>query len=219
MSQDLRPATLPTKTPTKAPPLPPATAPCPRCQKPLIDPAGLCWCKACGYCGSLETEQKNNKLMQAEKGPSRAAVFAGAAGQIPWWFWVLVVGVGALAAGSLAVGRLLPPGSNFARALFTSVQIGVGLVLIFAGQIVALVRIAPDDEKLSFKDAVVPTRLWGLVAKRLGELYGCLWTSVAGLGLIVFAIIFIGGLEHWMTYLPNSNKNQPPRPPAKKAWK
>ena len=212
MPQELRTATKP--TPPQAPP----SVPCPRCKKPLIDPEGLRWCKACGYCGSLEAEQ-NNKLMQAEQAPSRAAVFAGAAGQIPWWFWVLVIGVGALAAASLAVGRLLTAGDTFQRALFTSVQMGVGVMLIFVGQLVALMHVAPEDEKLSFKDAIVPTRLWGLVGKRLNRLYGCLWTSVWGLALVVFAILFIGGLQHWMTYLPNSNKNQPPRPAAKKAWK
>jgi len=216
MSQDLRTPTAPKSTPPQAP----SSVPCPRCKKPLIDPEGLGWCKACGYCGTLEAEQKN-KLMQTEQAPSTSAVFAGAAGQIPWWFWVLLIGIGALAAGSLAVGQLLPAGDTFYRALFTSVQMGVGVVLIFAGQIVALMHVAPEDEKLSFKDAIVPTRLWALVAKRLSNLYGCLWTSVWGLSLAVFAILFIGGLKHWMTYLPgpkNQQQQQQPRPPAAKSW-
>lgn len=212
MSQELRSPTLPAGSPPQAP----AATPCPRCKKPLIDPTGLAWCKACGYCGSLEAERQN-QLMQTAQAPSRGAVFAGAAGQIPWWFWVLVGGVAVLAAGALAADRLLPAGNTFPRALFTSVQMGVGLALIFAGQCFALVRIAPEDERLSFKDALVPTRLWALAGKRLGQLYGCLWTSVWGLGLIVFAVLFIGGLGHWMTYLPGA-KNQP-RPAAAKVWK
>ena len=215
MSQDLRTATAPKSTPPQAPP----SVPCPRCKKPLIDPQGLGWCKACGYCGSLEAEQKN-KLMAPEQAPSQGAVFASAAGQIPWWFWVLVIGTGALAAGSLAVGHLLPAGDTFYRALFTSVQMGVGLVLIFAGQFLALVQIAHEDAGLSFKDALVPTRLWHLAGKRMSRLYGCLWTSVWGLALVVFAILFIGGLKHWMTYLPGAKNEQQKqqRPPAAKSW-
>jgi hypothetical protein len=95
---------------------------------------------------------------------------------------------------------------------------GLGLVLIFAGQLFALMRVAQYDEKLSFKDAIVPSRLWTVAAKRLGEVYGCLWTSVWGLGLIVFAILFIGGLQHWMTYLPGA-KNPQPRQPPPRVWK
>ena len=193
-----------------------ATA-CPRCQKPLIDPAGLGWCKSCGYCRSLETEQ-HNKLMQTEAALSQGAVWAGAAGQVPWWFWVLIGGLGVLALGSLGAGLLLPEGNTFARALFTSVQMGLGVVLIFASQLFALMRVAQYDEKLSFKDAIVPSRLWTVAGKRLGELYGCLWTSVWGLGLIVFAILFIGGLQHWMTYLPGADKKNQPRQPAPRVW-
>jgi len=36
-----------------------ANVSCPRCKQPLVDPQGLGWCKACGYCRSLaETETK-----------------------------------------------------------------------------------------------------------------------------------------------------------------
>ncbi len=194
------------------------TVSCPRCHKPLIDPDGLGWCKACGYCRSLEVEQ-HNQLLQEARQPSHGEVFAGAAGQIPWWFWVLVIGVGVLAAAALAAGKWLPAGNNLPRALFASVQIVLGLVLIFAAQLYALVRVAPDDERLNFKDALVPTRLWILVGKRLSQLYGCLWTAVWGLALIVFAFLFIGGLQHWMSYLPGANKDQnKQRTPPPRVW-
>ena len=181
--------------------------PCPRCKQQLIDPAGLGWCKACGYCRSLEAEQ-DNQLLQTSAGPSRGAALAGAAGQIPWWIWGLGVGVAVVAGGSLAADRLLLTGNGLPRALWTSVQIGVGLVLIFAGQFFALVQIAHEDATLSFKDALVPTRLWHLAGKRMSRLYGCLWTSAWGLSLVVCAFLFIGGLKHWFTYLPNT-KNGP----------
>ena len=188
----------------------PVSYPCPRCQKPLVDPTGLGWCQGCGYCRSLE-EEKDNHLLKASRGPSHATVLTAAVGNIPLWFWALLVGIAALAGLSLGVGRWLPQGNTFPRALWTTVQLGVGLALIFLGQIIAVVKIAPDDEKLSFKDAIVPTRLWGLVAKRLPRQCGCLCVSTWGLAMIVFAVLFIGGLKHWFAYLPNSkNGNNPP---------
>jgi hypothetical protein len=184
----------------------PSADACPRCQKPLIDPNGLGWCKACGFCRSLE-EEKGNQLLKEQRGPSRGAILAGAAGNIPVWFWILLGGVGVIAGGFLAADRLLPPGNTFPRALWTSILLGVGLALIFVGQLIAVVLIAPEDEKLNFKDAIVPTRLWPLVAKRLPRLCGCLFVSTWGLALMVFALVFIGGLPHWFTYLPNSKNN------------
>src|SRR5688572_3024087 len=80
---------------------------CPKCQQPLIDPAGLGWCKACGYCRSLEAEQ-GNQLLATHQGPSKGAVVASVAGNVPLWLWVLLGGIGLVAGGSLAVGRLLP---------------------------------------------------------------------------------------------------------------
>src|SRR5688572_28317582 len=115
---------------TQSQEVPQAAASCPKCQKRLIDPDGLGWCKSCGYCRSLESE-KGNQLLAAERGPSKGAIMASAAGNVPLWVWVLLVGVGVLAAASSGVGRWLPEEIGKTRALWTSVQIIVGLVLIF----------------------------------------------------------------------------------------
>lgn len=187
---------------------------CPRCQQPLIDPSGLGWCKACGFCRSLEAEQ-HNQLLQAPARPTQGEVLAGAAQQIPWWFWSLIAGIGVLGVISMAADRLLPAGLSLPRALWTSIQIVLGLILILAGQFIALVKIAYEDANLSFKDALVPTRLWPLAAKRMSRLYGCLWTSVWGLSLVVFAFLFVGGLGHWFSYLPGA-KNAPPSQKARR---
>ncbi len=204
-SDILREPAPPAEYPVAAALHPPAADNCPRCGQPLVDPAGLGWCKMCGYCRSLESE-KTNHLLAAAPGPTRGAVLAGVAGHIPLWFWILLVDVGGMAGLSLAAGQLLPAGNCLPRALWTSVQIAVGLLLIFAGQIIAVVAIAPEDEKLSFKDALVPMRVWSLVIKRLPRLCGCLWTSAGGATLVVSALVFIGGLQHWFTYLPGVKK-------------
>jgi hypothetical protein len=200
------------------PPLPPADGlalalgeSCPRCQQPLIDPAGLGWCKACGYCRTLQAE-RDNALLQKRPEPSRGDMLSKAARGIPQWFWILIGGIGVLAGMALAAGYLLPPGNCLPRAVWTSVQIPLGLLVVFAAQLYAVMRVAPDDERMSFKDALVPTRLWVLVAKRLPELSGCVCTAAWGASLALFAVLFIGGLGHWFTYLPGANK-----PPDQKA--
>lgn len=88
-------------------------------------------------------------------------------------------------------------------------QIAAGLAVIFAAQIVILFWLAPTDEKLSFKDAVLPFRLWGLAFQRGGNFRVPFWMGAWGLSAIVAAIFVIGGLDYWMRYLPDSKANQP----------
>jgi len=201
----------------KAPaqPAPSPDAECPRCRARLIDPSGLGWCKACGYCRSLATEAPAQLMAPATPQPTRGEALAGAASNLPLWFWALLLGV-ALAAGlSFAAGRLLPPGDCLPRAIWTSVQIGLGVVLIFASQVIAVVAVAPEDERLSFKDAIVPLRIWGLVIARLPRFSGCLWTATFGASLVLCAFLFVGGLHHWFTYLPGYKKDPPLNPPTR----
>jgi len=183
----------------------PAPAPnqCPKCRLPLIDPTGLGWCRGCGYCRSLEDETAKQLLQHTQaRGPQVS--YAGLVGNIPVWFWVLIVGLVAAVAVSLAIGWLLPAGSNFTRAMWTTAQVVVGLLAIFACQLFALVQIAAEDEKLGFKDALVPTRLWSLVCKRLPATACYLWGATWALALVVSAFLFIGGLDHWYGYLPGA---------------
>ena len=184
--------------------------PCPRCGKALSDPKGLGWCQSCGYCKSLEDDKA--KVVVPREAPKSqrledAKEAARIATTVPRWFWLLLLGVVGFAAASQLPARQLAANS-FERALWTTLQVCAGLFLIFVAQIVALVRIAPDDEKLSFKDALVPTRLWGLVFKRLPSLSFTVCLAGWGLSMILSALIFIGGLQHWMTYLPGQ-KNAP----------
>jgi hypothetical protein len=176
---------------------------CPKCRLQLIDPTGLGWCRGCGYCRSLEDETAKQLLQQTQaRGPQ--VTMAGLIGHIPIWFWVLLIGLVAAVAASCAIGFLLPDGSNFTRALWATAQIAFALLAIFACQLFALVHIAAEDEKLGFKDALVPTRLWSLVCKRLPDTACYLWGATWSLALIVSAFLFIGGLDHWYGYLPGA---------------
>jgi hypothetical protein len=182
----------------------PAKTPCPRCGKPLTDPAGMGWCQACGFCKSLEEDKAKVKVQAPaaqQAKPSNAAEAAKIATSIPRWFWPLLLGVVGFSAASLLPARQLAPNS-LQRALWTTCQIGAGVFLIFLAQFIALVRIAPEDEKLSFKDVFMPTRLWSLVFKRLPAQKFALWLAGWGLAISLSGGILIGGMDYWLTYLP-----------------
>jgi hypothetical protein len=188
---------------------PAAANACPRCGKPLTDAAGLGWCPACGYCRSLEETAGHAEVAEAEKAKvaSVAAAPAAAAAPfvIPAWPFPLLLGMIGLAAVSWYMGTKLAPNS-LERALWTTVQIGAGVLLLLLGQFYALMRLAPDDAKLGMKDAILPFRLYGLVFARLPGMKVSVWTLGWGLSAIASALIFIGGLNHWFTYL---NKKDP----------
>lgn len=81
-------------------------AACPRCQKPLIDPNGLGWCKGCGYCRSLaESETKTEKVVESK--PNTVTATSAAIVQTPTWFWVMLIGMAVIVAATWACGHYL----------------------------------------------------------------------------------------------------------------
>ena len=181
--------------------------PCPRCRKPLIDPKGLGWCKACGYCHSLADTETKAPAPAAAKLTTMTAT-GSAIGQTPTWFWVTLIGIVLLAGTTFVCGRFLTM-APLERALLTTIQIVAGLACLFVGQFIALMRIAPEDSTLGFWDAIFPFRLYGFVFKRLPATRHTVYLGAWGVAAIVAAAVFIGGLGHWLTYLPNSQKKLP----------
>jgi hypothetical protein len=180
----------------------PPTHGCPRCGQPLVDPQGLGWCKACGYCQSLGTEPRRVKTTEAAAPRKPTWLEAGKLiGWQPLWFWVAIFSVTVLALGTYLAFEKVHP-RPLPRALWTTIQIGVGVAFVFLGQFLALLRLAPEETTLGFKDAIVPGQLYGLMFKHLPAtrwpFYLCCW----GLTLIITANVFVGGLNHWFQYLP-----------------
>src|SRR5271170_4144440 len=89
-------------------PLSAANAACPNCQLPLIDPNGLGWCKACGYCRSLaEGEKQTGPAPKAPAKPNTVTATGAALVQTPRWFWFAMIGVALIAGATFAGGRYL----------------------------------------------------------------------------------------------------------------
>jgi hypothetical protein len=184
-------------------------APCPRCQRPLIDPNGLGWCRACGYCRSLDESEKTTVHAAAQQHQSLKASGPDL-GAVPTWIWATLFGVAVVSAANWMFGKYLPMGP-FGRALFATLQIATGIGVMFIGQFMALIRIAPEDSALTFKDAIFPFRLYSLILKRLPVTKFSLYLGAWGLAAALSAGFLIGGLGHWFTYLPGYKA-----PPVKK---
>ena len=208
-----------------APPTAAAT-PCPKCGKALVDPTGLGWCAGCGYCKSLADVPMEAAVVEAVSAPappSMGAATVGAIGHLPVWFWVLLVVVAQGVGLSILAGRDLPEGPNLPRAAWCTGQIAAGLLLMFFAQCWLLLQIAPEVATLSFKDAVLPFKLWPLAMKRLPKNQISLWAASFGATILLGAFIWVGGLEHWLTYVPASKGAAPAAvesapPPAQSTW-
>lgn len=196
---------------------------CPRCQHKLIDPEGLGWCKSCGYCRSLEEERARGPVPAVGKpkpsGPPRPSKlglseFVDLLRKTPSWAWGLLAGMAAVVLLTLTPALALPEDS-LPRALWCTLQIVIGAVMLFGGQVAALAMVAGDDERLTFKDALLPLRLWVTAVRRLPETRRPLWVSAWGLTAILSAVLLVGGLTHWFSYLPRSANARPAAAQAK----
>jgi hypothetical protein len=219
-ARPLAPAPRAEPRPEPTPPPParqakePAADACPRCGKPLIDPSGLGWCKGCGYCHSLEQDKARAPAAAGAPTGRRKPSALGLTELyeqvtvLPVWFWVLLGGVVAIVGGSFVPATLLPK-TGLMRALWATAQLAAGLVLILAAQIWSLIMLAPDDEKLGNKDAILSARLWLLTCQRLPRTCRQVWLGTWGLAAILAAVFVIGGLSHWLNYLPRSDAKGP----------
>jgi hypothetical protein len=187
--------------------------PCPKCGKALVDPDGLGWCSSCGYCKSLTDEPTATAVVEAATAPaarpSMGRAMGGAIGGLPLWFWVLLVVVAQGIGLSIVAGRELPEGVNLQRAAWCTGQIAAGFLLMFLAQCWLLLQIAPEVAALSFKDAVLPFKLWPLAMKRLPRGQISLWAAAFGATIIAGAFACVGGLDHWLTYVPSAKGAAP----------
>jgi hypothetical protein len=189
-----------------------AAASCPRCEAKLIDPQGLGWCKECGYCKTMEEDKKRVPEQAAaaqQTSPLGVVEFGQLVGKMPGWAWVMAGGVFAVAALNALAGSLLAD-EGLPRALWSTMQVAVGFVMIFSAQFWSLVLFAPTDGTLHFKDAIVPGRLWAMTMQKLPRTRGQVWLASWGLACILSGIILVGGLGYWVTCIAKKPVEAPP---------
>jgi hypothetical protein len=181
---------------------------CPRCSGKLTDPGGLGWCQQCGYCQSLEDEKAKAPLAASAAAPQPSALGAvemvEIARALPAWVWVLFGGVAAIVGATFVPGLALPQ-TGLVRAAWCTGQMVIGLLAILGAQIWALCELASEDGRLGNRDAILPVRLWVQVFRHLPGTVRQVWLGAWGLALVLSALIAVGGLSHWMTYLPKGS--------------
>jgi hypothetical protein len=181
---------------------------CPNCEAKLIDPAGLGWCRKCGYCKSLEEDIARVPLHDTRtehRPPSFLGLveFFQLLKRLPSWAWVLIGGALTLVCMNIPPSQSLPM-EGIKRAAWSSTEIILGLVMIFSAQLWALFILGPHDDKLGFKDAILPGRLWVAAVQKLPATHGQVWLASWGITMILSGILLVGGLSHWLSYLPKS---------------
>jgi hypothetical protein len=119
--------------------------------------------------------------------------------KLPRWFWVMAGGSAIIAAVSAASQYLLPA-ECLARAVWSTGQLALGIVVLIAAQVWALIVMAPEDDRLSAKDIIFAVRLWALTAKRLPAMARQLWLGVWSASAMLCAIFLVGGLSYWTRY-------------------
>jgi hypothetical protein len=195
----------PSKTPASASPPQEAAANdiCPRCNAKLTNPDSLGWCPKCGYCRSLED---GGAAITAGTSPARKpsalgiVEFIELVKKMPPWVKVLLAGVLAIVLVSVAGHFVLPAGESYSRALWSTTELGLGLLAIIVGQFWALVLLAPRDDKLGAKDAFIPFRLWSIAAKQVPLTTRPVWLGAWGLSAGVCAVLVVGGLSYWTQF-------------------
>lgn len=180
-------------------------APCPRCGGKLTNPEGLGWCPSCGYCRSLEEDANKVALAIApvKRQPSALGLveFFEVLSKLPGWLWGLLGGIAAIVGLSVAADCfLLPPGDSMARALWSALQFGAGLIGLFAAQVWAFVLIAPDSEHLSARDLILSARLWSLTCRRLPRTQHQVWLGGWSLAAMLTAVFVVGGYTYWYQF-------------------
>jgi hypothetical protein len=181
----------------------PVAPPCPRCGGKLTNPESLGWCPSCGYCRSLEEDAKQAALATAptNRQPSTLGVveFVEMLAKLPRWLWVLLGGSSIIAVSSVAANFMLPDDS-LARALWSTIHVGAGLVGLFVAQVWAFLLSAPQTDHLSSKDMILSARLWSITFRRLPETRRQVWLGGWSMAAMLSGIFIVGGFSYWYQF-------------------
>lgn len=175
------------------------TVPCPRCGAALVNPGSLGWCQKCGYCQSLEEEAPPTNQLNQRRAPSPLGMLElwDLIRETPRWLQILLAGVVVIVVLSLIPNHFLDE-DCLARAVYTTVQIGVGVLMCIAATVWACVWIGVATEKeISPKDFILPFQMWSVAFGYLPRSRKPVTCLAWGVAVQLCAVLLIGGLDFW----------------------
>ncbi|MFN0197596.1 MAG: hypothetical protein ACKVT0_12705 [Planctomycetaceae bacterium] len=165
---------------------------CPRCSRD-VDWDQSKWCLECGYCprydGAAEPSQKFEK--QSLPWETEASF------KLPPWGVVMALGVLALLGESAYVGYAHHEQVHL-RAVWSIVQIVIGMLLLTAAQISAFLHASMfDGEKVGLFDFMMkPLGIWYSTIKVLPQRAWSMWLGAWGATAILAAVLLVGGIRY-----------------------
>ena len=174
------------------------TAACPRCGGHLLEPTGITWCPACGYCPILEKPTPRSNPA-GPRTPSKLGVteFFKVVGNTPEWLGRSLVGVFAAVTVSL-VAHLLLIETAHDRALWGLWQLLVGLALVAGAHVLAFRQVTLNEIRACSRGNGALTGLWRATLDRLPETRWPVNLLSWGASLILCSVVIIGGLGWWI---------------------
>src|SRR5262249_10522135 len=150
-------------------------------------------CQRCGYCRSLEEEQGPpsglSRTAPYEEGSARRVVKS-----VPSWAWMLGVGMTAIVVAALVVDRQLPA-ESFRRALWGTVGLAVGVLVIIGVQIYAVLRVSAKDPSVGALHFILifSPRIWRLVFQELPATRWLVCLNAWALTSVATSVLIVGG--------------------------
>jgi serine/threonine protein kinase len=154
---------------------------CPRCGTPYTKSANKGWCLSCGYF----PEKEGAAIPIVEKIPAFGP-----------WCWYLLAGVVGIIVIS-ALGELVLPKHCFARALWGTLQLVVGIVIVVVADIIAYLYVLPTGTQVSFVEALFPVQLWISAFEKLPKTRKPVCLLGWGVTIILAAVFLVGGQFYW----------------------
>ncbi len=167
----------------------------------MVMVSGWRWCHQCGYrVAGQELPVPGAQAADTPAKPSAPAAgseLALATRVIPLWGWALLIGLGLVAAVSCVADIYLPVQSR-QRALWSTTQILVGVVLLFLAGLAVSTRLGLQRDHMSLLDLFMLDRLWPRALKNLPHTRWHVCTAAWSVALILCGLLWVGGLTYWL---------------------
>jgi hypothetical protein len=175
--------------------------PCPKCSTPMENVSGWNWCSRCGHREEGRAPAAVMTLGQSPPPQSRSGAGTSelslAFRVVPSWGWILIFGMGFVAAISFIADYNLPEKGR-GRAIWSTGQVLWGLAAFLVTGVAVSGRLRAMRQSLSLSDILFPDRLWVLAVKNLPATRWYICTAVWTVMAVVCGIFWVGGLTYWL---------------------